>query len=109
EAFTDPRRLESDLGCSLEEWQAQALPLGTGAGHEVALVEILQTLVIELQGDARRKLTYHLTRAAAYSENASRLEDNAPELATQKLRDLRDKCMSTLIEKYQLGWGLQTE
>ncbi|HVB26193.1 MAG TPA: N-6 DNA methylase [Ktedonobacteraceae bacterium] len=109
EVFTDPQRLENDLGCSLEEWQAQALPLGTGAGYETALVEMLQTLVMELQGDARRTLTYHLTRATEYSEHASRLEDNVPELATQKLRELRGKCMSTLIEKYQLGWGLETE
>ncbi|MHB8598832.1 MAG: N-6 DNA methylase [Ktedonobacteraceae bacterium] len=107
EAFTDSQRLEADLGCSLEEWQAQALPLGTGAGYETALVEMLQTLVMELQGDARRKLTYHLTRATEYIENVSRLEDNAPELATQKLRELRGKCISTLIEKYQLIWGLE--
>ncbi len=109
DAFTDPRRLEADLGCNLEEWLAQALPLGTGAGHEDALVEIVQSLVIELQGDARRILTYHLTRAAQYTEKASRLEDDAPELATQKLRELRHKSLSTLVEKCQLIWGLETD
>lgn len=69
----------------------------------------MQSLVIELQGDARRTLTYHLTRATEYSEKASRLEDDAPEQAAQKLRDLRNKCMSTLIEKCQLIWGLETD
>ncbi|MGB8346767.1 MAG: N-6 DNA methylase [Ktedonobacteraceae bacterium] len=109
DAFTDTSILEQQLGTSLEEWQQQALPLGAGSGNEPALVETLQSLVMELQRDARRILEHHLARASAYFERSARLADSDPELAVQKLRELRGKIMSVLITHCQLIWGLEAE
>jgi type I restriction-modification system DNA methylase subunit len=109
ETFTDTKQLEEQIGISLAKWQKQALPLGTGSGNEIALVETLQSLVFELQRDARRILEVHLTRAAEYSSKASRLTDDASEPAIQKLQELRSKVMSTLITHCQKVWGLEAE
>lgn len=105
-AFTDTKRLEEKIGTSLLEWQQQALPLGTGSGNETALVETLQSLVVELQRGAKRILEGHLTRAAEYATKASRLTDDAPELATQKLPELRQRITHALQQVQQL-WGLE--
>lgn len=107
DGFADTQRLERELGTSLEEWQSQALPLGIGAGNEVVLVEELQLLVGELQRDAKRILDRHLTRYAEYAERIYRLTDDAPELATQKLKEQRDRLMTVLIESCQKIWGLE--
>ncbi len=109
DAFTDTNLLERQLGTTLEEWQQQALPLGAGSGNEPALVEALQSLVLELQRDARRILEHHLTRAAEYFARSARLADSEPELAVQKLRELRGKAMSVLITHCQIIWGLEAE
>ncbi len=109
EAFADTHRLEQEIGTDLEEWYAQALPLGTGSGNEAALVETLQSLVMELQRDARRILEEHLTRAAEYAAKAYRLVDDAPEPATQKLKELRGKVLDILITSCQKIWGLENE
>lgn len=108
-SFTDTRLLERQLGMTLETWQQQALPLGAGSGNEVALVETLQSLVIELQRDARRTLEHHLTRAAEYFQRSARLTDDSPELAAQKLRELRGKAIATLVTHCQIVWGLGAE
>ncbi len=108
DAFADTERLERELGTSLEEWQAQALPLGIGSGNESVLVEELQMLVMELQRDARRILDRHLTRYADYAERMYRFADDAPEPATQKLKDLRNRVMTVLIESCQKIWGLES-
>ncbi len=109
ESFTNTQRLEQEIGTSFEQWHAQALPLGTGRGNEAVLVDTLQLLVLELQRDARRILEGHLARYAEYSEKAYRLDDNMPEPATQKLRELRDKVQAILINSCQKIWGLETE
>jgi type I restriction enzyme M protein len=108
DTFADTQRLERELGTNLEEWQAQALPLGTGSGNESVLVDELQLLVGELQRDARRILEHHLTRYAEYAERIYRLADDAPEPATQKLRELRGRLMTVLVESCQKIWGLET-
>ena len=107
DAFADLQRLERELGTSLEEWRAQALPLGIGSGNEFVLVEELQLLVGELQRDARRILDHHLTRYAAYAERIYRLTDDAPEPATQKLKEQRSRLMTVLIESCKKIWGLE--
>ena len=109
ESFADSQRLEREIGTNLEEWHAQALPLGTGSGNEAVLVEALQLLVMELQRDARRILDGHLTRYAEYADKVDRLTDDDPELAPRKLRELHDKVMSVLIYSCQLIWGLETQ
>jgi len=108
-AFTDTSLLEQQLGVPLEAWKRQALPLGSGSGNEPALVEALQSLVMELQRDARRILEHHLARAAEYFDKSARLADDAPELAAQKLRDLREKVKAILVTPGQLIWGLEAE
>jgi len=106
-AFTDTKRLEEKIGTDLVEWQQQALPLGTGSGNETALVETLQSLVVELQRGAKRILEGHLTRHSEYATKASRLTDDAPELATQKLPELRQRIINALQQVQQL-WGLES-
>lgn len=108
DSFADTQRLERELGINLEEWQLQALPLGVGSGNEVVLRDELQLLVGELQRDARRILDHHLTRYAEYAERIYRLTDDAPEPATQKLKEQRDRLMTVLIESCQKIWGLET-
>src|SRR5713226_9611823 len=109
EAFTDTLLLEQKIGMDIEAWHQQALPLGTGSGNETALVEALQSLVMELQRDARRILEGHLLRAAEYSVKSYRLDDDAPEPATQKLRELRGRVISILVNSCQIIWGLEAE
>ena len=96
EAFAAPERLERELALDLEPWQLQALPVGTGSGHEAVLVEALQSLVAELQSDARRVLTGHLDRYDAFLEKSQRLTDEATEPAAQQLEALRMRAQSAL-------------
>lgn len=96
EAFTSPQRLEADLALDEEAWQRQALPLGNGSGNEPVLVEALQSLVLELQRNARRLLTNHLTRYAAYQDKANRITDDAVETATQEIQRLRERVSTSL-------------
>lgn len=109
ESFTDTQRLEQEIGTNLEEWQAQALPLGTGSDNEVVLVEALQSLVMELQRDARRILDHHLARYFEFAEKVSHLTDDDPEPAARKLKEMRNKVMSILVDSCQLIWGLETQ
>lgn len=108
-AFTDTQLLEGKIGTSLSEWQQQALPLGAGSGNEIALVETLQSLVMELQREARRILEGHLNRATEYATKAYRLTDDAPEPATLKLRELRTRVMNLLTQTFQKMWGLESD
>lgn len=107
DSFADTQRLEHELGINLEEWQSQALPLGIGSGNEVVLRDELQLLVGELQRDARRILDHHLTRYAEYAERIYRLTDDAPEPATQKLKEQRERLMTVLVESCKKIWGLE--
>jgi len=94
--FANLEQLEQEIAISLEDWQQQALPLGTGSGNEAVLVEELQSLVLELQHDARQILDEHLTRYAEYRDRADRLNDTAPDLAKQAFDTLRRKVMTAL-------------
>jgi type I restriction enzyme M protein len=109
ESFADTQRLERELGSDLEEWQAQALPLGDGSGKEKVLVEELQLLVMELQRDARRMLDHHLARYAEYADKIYRLADDTPEPAIQQLRELRNRVMHVLVESGRKVWGLEEQ
>lgn len=96
EAFTNLQRLEADLALDEQEWQQQALPLGNGRGNELVLVEALQSLVSELQRNARRLLSDHLTRYEEYQNQANRMTDDAEETATQELERLRERVLTNL-------------
>lgn len=109
ESFTDPQRLEREIATTVEQWQRQALPLGTGEGNESKLVESLQSLVRELQRDARRILDSHLMRYAEYTNKVYRLTDDSPDSAAQQLTELRGKITSILTNQFQLVWGLEPE
>ena len=77
--------------------------------NEFKLVRSLQSLVQDLQSDARRMLDRHLARHVEYIDKAYRLTDNAPEPAIQQFKVLRDRVISILIDRFQLVWGLETE
>lgn len=96
EAFTSLQRLEADLALDEEAWQRQALPLGNSSGNEPVLVEALQSLVLELQRNARRLLTNHLTRYAEYQYKANRIADDAVETAAQEIQRLRERVLTSL-------------
>ncbi|NJR63478.1 MAG: hypothetical protein HC769_34695 [Cyanobacteria bacterium CRU_2_1] len=108
EAFTNLQRLEADLALDEEAWQRQALPLGNGSGNEPVLVEALQSLVLELQRNARRLLTNHLTRYADYQDKANRIADTAVETATQEIQRLRERVLTSL-DQIQSLVGLSSE
>lgn len=108
-AFTDPQRLEKEIASNLKEWHASAIPLHAGSSNEFKLVRSLQSLVQDLQSDARRMLDRHLARHAEYIDKAYRLTDNSPEPAIQQFKVLRDRVISILIDRFQLVWGLETE
>jgi type I restriction enzyme M protein len=108
EAFTSLQRLEADLALDEEEWQRQALPLGNGSGNEPVLVEALQSLVLELQRNARRLLADRLTRYAEYQDKANRITDDAVETATQEIQRLRERVLTSLSQIQSLV-GLSAE
>ena len=95
-SFSDSERIERELAVDPDTWQRTALPLGTGSGNEPVLVEALQALIMELQRDARRVLTTHLDRYAAYADTANRLSDDATEQATEQLDEQRRKALAEL-------------
>lgn len=108
-SFTDPQRLEKEIATDLNEWAFHALPLGKDSQNQSTLVGSLQSLVQELQSDARRILNRHLERHTEYSDKAKRLTDISPEVASQELRSLRNKVISILREQFQLVWRLEEE
>jgi|GEM_PF-2586252 len=110
DVFADTERLEREIATSQEEWRLKALPLGVDSGNEVVLVESLQSLVSELQSDARRTLDSHLTRYAEYADKVSHLDDTSFELASQRLKELRGKVITTLSSSnLQVIWGLEAD
>jgi len=105
--FTEPQRLEQKIATDFEEWQFNALPLGTNKNYEITLVETLQSLTKELQRDAHRILVKHLERYEEYASKVDRLTDDLPEPAARQFKDLRDKIRSRLEDTYRLVWGLE--
>lgn len=106
-AYTEPQRLEKKIATDFEEWQFNALPLGTDKNYETTLVETLQSLTKELQRDAHRILVKHLERYEEYVDKVDRLTDDLPEPAARQFKDLRGKIKSRLESTSQLVWGLE--
>ena len=98
EAFTDLHRLEQDLALEEGDWQQQALKLGNGQGNEAVLVEQLQLLIRELQGNARRLLSNHLSRFDEYQSRSRLISDDAQELANQVIHRLRERVLNRLTQ-----------
>jgi type I restriction enzyme M protein len=109
ESFTDPQRLEKEIAMDLDEWTIRALPLDTESIYQSALVDALQSLIKDLQMDARRMLQHHLERYVEYTEKASRFTDDDPEPATRQFKRLRDRLVSILNTSFQKVWNLQDE
>lgn len=105
-AFSDTRRLEREIAIDLDQWQRQALRLGSGDGSETVLVEALQNLVQELQREARRTLDQHMARCVEYADKRKRLGDNAPEDAEQQISKLRTRTLDAL-DQGQVVIGLE--
>ncbi|NJL90223.1 MAG: N-6 DNA methylase [Coleofasciculaceae cyanobacterium SM2_1_6] len=96
QAFTSLQRLEADIALDEAAWQQQALPLGNNSGNEPILVEALQSLVSELQHNARRLLADHLSRYAEYQRQVNRITEDSLETAAQEIQRLRDRVLSSL-------------
>src|SRR5581483_6738177 len=75
-SFTNPCHLEQDIAANLNDWPMHALPLRAEDEHDMVIS--LQTLVQELQQDARRLLDDHLRSYNIYRESTSRLSDIEP-------------------------------
>jgi type I restriction-modification system DNA methylase subunit len=108
DTFASPERLERDLAMDLEPWLLQALPVGVADGHQAVLVEALQSLVVELQSDARRMLTGHLERYDAYQDKSQRLTDEATEPASALMETLRARALSALDNGTARVLGLES-
>jgi len=108
DSFTSLERLESELALDENAWQQQALPLGNGSGNEPILVEALQSLVLELQRNARQLLAEHLRRYAEYQDKSNRITDDAVETAKQEIQQLQALVFNRLNE-YRNMIGLDAE
>ena len=108
EAFSAPERLERELAMDLEPWQLQALPVGVGSGNEAVLVEALQSLVTELQSDARRVLTRHLDRYDTFLDLSQRLTEEATAPAAAQLDALRVRIQGALENGTARVLGLES-
>lgn len=105
DAFAGTTRLIEEIAIGVDEWRQRALPLGTGSGHEKVLAETLRLLVQELQHEARRILTGHLTRYAEFIENARRVADADTETAEVQLQAIRATVI-TALEQARTPLGL---
>lgn len=83
ESFTGLHYLEKRIALDEIEWQEQASVLENGNGNEAILVESLQSLVKELEGNARRLLEGHLTRYDEYQHKIRVIQDDSTESAIQ--------------------------
>ncbi|HLG66020.1 MAG TPA: N-6 DNA methylase [Ktedonosporobacter sp.] len=85
-SFTDPYHLEQPIAANLNDWLMHALPLRTEDEHD--LIVSLQSLVQELQRDARRILDDHLRRYNIYRESTLHLSATEPEAAYDYRKDI---------------------
>ncbi len=106
-SFTEPDRMERELGMDLESWLARALPLGTEERNEALLVAEVQQLIVALYADSRQVLQRHLDNAAAY-ERRRYLDDREAEEARPKLAALRERVLAE-VEAVKSSLGLTDE
>lgn len=107
-SFTDPDRMERELGMELDTWLARALPLGTAERHEALLVTEVQQLIATLHADARQVLQRHRDAAAAYERRRRYLDDQDQEEVEPKLATLRERVLAEL-EGMRSSLGLTDE
>lgn len=93
-SFTDPDRMERELGMELDKWLARALALGTTERNEALLVTEVQQLITTLHADARQILQRHREAAAVYQRRRRFLADEGEEDAEAKLTTLRDRVLT---------------
>ena len=102
ESFTSLHYLEKRIALDKIEWQQQASLLGNGSGNEAVLVESLQSLVRELQGNARRLLEGHLARYDEYQHKIRVIKDDSTESAIQEIQKLRERVLNSLNQVQSL-------
>lgn len=95
-SFTDPDRMERELGMELDTWLVRALPLGTVERNEQLLVGEVQQLIASLHADARQILQRHRDDAADYERRRRYLDDQGQEEAEPKLAALRERVLAAL-------------
>ena len=109
-SFTDPDRMERELGMDVDRWLVRALRLGTSERHEELLVTEVQQLIAALHADARQILQRHCDAAAAYEQRRRYLDDGAMEEAESKLTALCEQVMNALSRmKATLGLSGEQE
>jgi type I restriction enzyme M protein len=107
-SFTDPDRMERELGMELDKWLKRALPLGTEERHEAMLVLEVQQLISTLHADARQILQRHRDAAALYERRRRFLADEGDEDAEAKLTTLRDRVLAE-VEGMRATLGVTDE
>lgn len=107
-SFTDPDRMERELGMELDKWLKRALPLGTEERHEAMLVFEVQQLISTLHADARQILQRHREAAATYERRRRFLADEGEEYAEAKLTTLRDRVLAE-VEGMRATLGVTDE
>jgi type I restriction-modification system DNA methylase subunit len=107
-SFTDPDRMERELGMELDKWLKRALPLGTEERHEAMLVFEVQQLISTLHADARQILQRHREAAATYERRRRFLADVGDEDAEAKLTTLRDRVLAE-VEGMRATLGVTDE
>lgn len=109
ESFTSLYYLEKRIALDEIEWQEQASALGNGNGNEAILVESLQSLVKELQGNARRLLEGHLARYDEYQHKIRVIQDDSTESAIQEIQKLRERVLNSLNQIQNLVGLIEDE
>jgi type I restriction enzyme M protein len=107
-SFSDPDRMERELGIDLQPWLARALPLGTTERNEALLVLEVQQLIAALHADARQALQRHRDAAIAYERRQRYLDEREEEEAGPKLGALRERVLAEL-ESVKSSLGLNDE
>jgi len=109
ESFASLHRLEKELALDEIEWQQQALLLGNGSDNEAILVESLQSLVKNLQGNARQLLERHLANYDEYQHKIRVIEDDSIESAIQEIQKLRERVLNSLSQIQNLVGLMEDE
>lgn len=105
DSFSIDSRLETEIALDLVEWEKQALKLGAKDENEEILVKSVQSVILELQRDARRTLDTHLDYFAIYEKLSNQIADDNLESA-EKLIDAQRKKFLTEFSNVKNAFGL---
>lgn len=96
ETFADWEQIERHLGMDEDAWEQQALPLGASPQNQELFVGAVQTLLQDLQTDARNRLDTHLQRREDYDKKVNRSTDDPTETAHEQIDRLRESVIGEM-------------